>query len=232
MGTRSFTCIAFDLDDTLLDTSRLLVPQAARESAAAMVAAGVATDVDGVLAARERLIKENPRAPLYDRIVAEFGMREGRPSTQAAIAGHSAFRRREVERDIMLSPTATELLARLRLNYKLYLVTSGDQATQMRKIEILQLAPYFQKIYLVDSDLGMRKGEAFAQIASLCGVAPHQCLSVGNRVDTDIAEARALGWRACWISCGEYARMLPSSFDETPDFKIERLEDLESACQL
>lgn len=43
-------CIAFDLDDTLVDTSQLLVPLAARQACEAMINNGVKGDIDTCLA--------------------------------------------------------------------------------------------------------------------------------------------------------------------------------------
>ena len=53
-----FRTIIFDLDDTLLETSRLLVPQAERESCLEMIAAGLDCDLDTCLKARRNFIKQ------------------------------------------------------------------------------------------------------------------------------------------------------------------------------
>lgn len=232
MNERRFDAIAFDLDDTLLETSRLLVPQAARESVAAMIGAGLNADLDQALTARSRLLHARPRAGAYEGLTREFGVRSGATPEAVIEAGRDAFLRREVDPQIELSAPARTVVESLRLNYKLFLVTAGDPATQMRKVEILRLQPYFEGVYVVNSSRGERKFDAFASIAARTGALPERCLSVGNRVDTDVAEARAQGWKACWVRLGEHARMVPETELERPDFQVDDIEELAATCGL
>ena len=227
-----FQCIAFDLDDTLLDTQRLLVPTAARESAQAMIDAGLDSDLARALAARESLFRENPRLPPYERMVARLGARPGADPEAVAEAGRRAFLGREVDPGIRPIPEAERLLGRLSAIYKLYLVTSGDSVTQMRKVEILGIAGRFKAVFAVDPSRGERKGQAFASILRSTGLAPDACLSVGNRVDTDLAEAKDLGWKTCWVRQGEYVHLNPETPSERPDFRIDRIDELIAACGL
>jgi FMN phosphatase YigB (HAD superfamily) len=228
----SFRCVAFDLDDTLLDTCNLLIPAAARESAEAMAKAGLAASPEQALAARAELFRQDPRLPIYGRIVARFGVVPGADAGAVAEAGRLAFTRRDVDPSLVPFPAATKVLDALRAKYKLYLVTSGDSATQMRKVEVLGLEPRFDAVFAVDASRGERKGGAFAKILRLSGQPAELCLSVGNRVDTDIGEAKALGWRTCWLRHGEYVHMRPRGEAERPDFAIDRIEELIEACNL
>lgn len=227
-----FRCVAFDLDDTLVDTRRLLIPAAARECAQAMIDRGLRAELSQALAERERLHREKPRESVYERLVESFGVREGATPQDVAEAGRLAFHRRDVASGLEPFPAALGLLEILRRKYKLYLVTSGDSGTQLRKIEAFGLSGRFDGVFAVDPSKGERKGDAFAAILRLSGARPDECLSVGNRVDTDIAEAKGLGWKTCWVMQGEYARMLPENELETPDFRVEGLDQLVAACGL
>ena len=64
------------------------------------------------------------------------------------------------------------------------------------------------------------------------GENPRRLLSVGNRLDTDIAPAKKLKWQTCWVRYGEYKNMIPTTGEEQADYVIESLEELAAKCQL
>ncbi|MES2855590.1 MAG: HAD family hydrolase, partial [Bdellovibrionota bacterium] len=134
--TRDFDHIAFDLDDTLLDTYRQLIPAAVREACTAMIAAGLKAEVDQCVKAREDFIRGNARTSLYRFLVFRFGVKDGVDPNEVAEIGYRAFHDRQVERNIELFPGARELLKDLRTRYTVHLVTSGHKRTQAEKIEI------------------------------------------------------------------------------------------------
>jgi putative hydrolase of the HAD superfamily len=114
----------------------------------------------------------------------------------------------------------------------LNLVTAGHPATQEEKIRILGIRPLFTRIIVVDPSIGERKGSAFSEIMRESRKPPARHLSIGNRVETDIAEARSLGWKACWVRYGEHAAHEPANESEQPDFTIHHISELVSTCRL
>ncbi len=227
-----FEAVVFDLDDTLLDTWGKIVPQACRESCQAMIDAGLNGRLDDVLLARQTFIQSDPRGNVFRYLVETFGAKEGTHEPQVIAAGFNAFYTRNVETDIALVKGAAEILRQLKERCPIYLVTSGNPETQMQKIRTLQLLDTFVRIYLVDPSRGERKQQAFAQIMAKHEFPAEKFLSVGNRVDTDLADAKILGWETCWVRYGEYAHLLPQNEFETPDFQIEQLAELAKICQL
>ena len=118
-----FDIIVFDLDDTLLDTSRYLIPQASREACAAMIKAGLRTTLDACLAERESFVQRNPRESVYDHLADHFPSTDRRAVLKA---GHDAFYSRDVNGEaICLVPGAMNLLQSLKGRYRLYLLTAG-----------------------------------------------------------------------------------------------------------
>lgn len=232
VGERPFDVIAFDLDDTLLDTSLLLIPNAAREACQAMITAGLNARLEECLIKRDELARHGRRKNLYRELVTHFGTTGGAAPEQVARAGDQAFHNRSVEPTITPITGTTELLAKLRESYQLYLVTSGHPITQSEKIRILNIAGYFKKVLIVDATRDERKRDAFERIQAESGATAARHLSVGNRVDTDIAEARELGWKGCWVRYGEHAAMLPATKLEEPDFQIRQIMELKAACHL
>jgi FMN phosphatase YigB (HAD superfamily) len=228
----SFAHIAFDLDDTLLDTYRQLIPAAVREACQAMIQAGLNAEVNECVGAREVFIRGNARTSLYGFLVERFGVKPGVDKNAVAEAGYRAFHDRQVAKDITLFAGARDLLRDLKSRYSIHLVTSGHKKTQGDKIEILQLEGVFDSIHLIDPAMGQRKSQAFAAIMRGTGLPSEKFLSIGNRLDTDISEAKRLGWRTCWIRYGEYASHTPIDAFEKPDFEILSLDDLVSTCRL
>lgn len=229
---RPFDHLVFDLDDTLLDTFQQLIPQAARESCRAMIEAGLATDEDSCLAERNEFVRTHPRQGLYKHLVQRFGVRPNVDPNHVAQLGYDAFHIREVESNIDLFPGAKELVHELAKNYRVHLVTAGNRPTQAAKIRILGISELFESIHHVDPTCGLRKRDAFQAIMSRTCARPERCLSIGNRLDTDISEAKILGWKTCWVRYGEYAHMKPRDEFETPDFEIDQIRELRAACGL
>lgn len=225
--------VVFDLDDTLLDTSQQLIPRATREACEAMIDAGLRTTVEQALkACRDREVHTS-RQDLFMSLVKKFGVDEGVDGLRVASVGHHAFYNRKVDEDISVFPGVNELLKELRAQgYRVHLVTQGHRATQEEKIQKLGIGSAFESISHVDPSRGERKGEAFRKLMTATGAPPSHYLSIGNRVDTDISEAKDLGWKTCWMKYGEYRFLTPSRTNEKPDFTIASLAELIDTCQL
>lgn len=228
----TFTSIVFDLDDTLLDTFGQLVPQASKEACLAMIEKGLAADLQACLRARDALAQTPARSRLFENLTAQLGVRTGIDPIVVAQSGFRAFYDRKVESDIALFAGAREMLHALRDRYSIHLVTAGHPDTQEEKLEILKIKPLFETVSIVNTFSNEQKYDAFERIQSLTGQEPARHLSVGNRLDTDLAPAKRLGWSTCWVRYGEYARSVPADADERPDFTIDRIQDLAMACRL
>ena len=61
------------------------------------------------------------------------------------------------------------------------------------------------------------------------GVAPADCIMVGDRIDNDIAPAKALGMAAILLRSGRHRRQRPRSPAEEPDAVVTDVLELEVA---
>ena len=61
------------------------------------------------------------------------------------------------------------------------------------------------------------------------GVPPAECIMVGDRLDADIAPAKALGMATIRFRSGRHRRQKPRSPDETPDAEVTDVQELEAA---
>lgn len=62
-------------------------------------------------------------------------------------------------------------------------------------------------------------------------VAPAECIMVGDRLDTDIAPAKALGMATIRFRTGRYRRQTPRSPAETPDAEVTDVAELQTAIE-
>jgi HAD superfamily hydrolase (TIGR01549 family) len=69
---------------------------------------------------------------------------------------------------------------------------------------------------------GYRKPDVrlFLRACEDLGVAPHECVMVGDRVDNDVVPARSLGMRTVLLRAGRHAAQQPRSWDESPDVEV------------
>lgn len=78
---------------------------------------------------------------------------------------------------------------------------------------------------------GLRKPDlrAFTAAAEALGVPASACIMVGDRIDNDIAPAKALGMAAILLRSGRHRRQRPRNESEMPDAVVTDVPELESA---
>ena len=73
----------------------------------------------------------------------------------------------------------------------------------------------------------------YEQIAQACGVAPAECIMVGDRIDKDVIPARQVGMKTIRIRLGLHKRQEPRIPDESPDVELPSVKGLaETAISL
>ncbi len=111
-----------------------------------------------------------------------------------------------------LRPGIDDLLRKLRkLDHRLGLV-----ADQPERMAIADLFDY----------CGPRP---LAMVAEALGVTPADCIMVGDRLEADIAPAKAIGMATIRFRTGRYRRQKPRSPAETPDVEVSDVQELEAA---
>lgn len=108
----------------------------------------------------------------------------------------------------VLLPGAAEGLARLRAaGWLVGVITNGDPLMQNRKLDASGLRPLLDTA-LVSGDEGVRKPdpELFVRGAARLGVAPENCVFVGDHPVNDMEGAAAAGMRPVFMdACGTFA---------------------------
>ncbi|CAN5583990.1 HAD family hydrolase [soil metagenome] len=226
-----FRHVVFDLDDTILDTSGTLIPAAARRAIETMLLAlNSNEDVETWMRRRNEILRADPRADVWLRLASG--------DDEIADLGRRSFFTHPIEtlpdEAIRTTPGAFEILAWAEKHATLHLVTSGDLKTQQKKIERVGIGHFFETIQVVDAKhavvaygIPATKHDAFRKIQVRYPELPStDFLSIGNRVDTDLGEAKRHGWKTAWIRYGEHATLTPQNEHEIPDFEVASLADL------
>lgn len=83
----------------------------------------------------------------------------------------------------------------------------------------------------MSATIGLRKPDPrlFLHVCARLGVAPEVCVMVGDRIDNDIAPARALGMAAIRIRTGRHAGQRPRDWAEVPDADVADTDGLAAA---
>lgn len=226
---KKYHSIAFDLDDTLLDTSGLLVPAAAKTACEAMIAAGLQCDLQTCLSEREVLAAQLSHTDIFHQIATKHGCTQPGKAVHDAL---EAFYNPVVPPTLPLLPEALNNLESLKENYSLYLVTMGSYKTQAQKVRSLGIEKYFEKVFILNGFIGERKQTAFQKILTSKNIKPTELLSVGNRLSSEIRDAKILGSETCYFAYGEHVGEKPQVAEDHPDYTIYHHEELIRVCGL
>lgn len=123
-----------------------------------------------------------------------------------------------------------ELLADLSAR-GLRLGLAANQPTEViARLEQHGVAGYFDS-QAVSGTHGYRKPDLrlFLHACEALGVAPEECIMVGDRIDCDIVPAKQLGMRTVRLRTGRHAGQKPRSWDEQPDAQAIDVPGLRAA---
>jgi len=120
-------------------------------------------------------------------------------------------------------PGAKALLESLRGRYKLGVI--ANHVTGI--VQCVGFAPYFDAV-VVSEELGFGKPDPrmFTTALERAGCLPQEAVMVGDRLDNDIAPAKALGMKTIWIRQGWGGKAVPMNEEIEPDWRVDTLEEV------
>lgn len=129
-----------------------------------------------------------------------------------------------------LRPGMETLLPRLAARGLRLATVANQPAEALERMRRVGIADHFA-FHALSGVLGVRKPDPaiFRAAAAALDVAPARCIVVGDRIDNDIAPARALGMATIRFRVGRHARQMPRSPAEAPDCEVLDTMQLESA---
>lgn len=220
--------IAFDLDDTLLDTSGLLAPQATVQAFELMIKRGLKLSTAQCEAFRQQLVKTMSHREVFEKLAAKYGTDETRTALPQIT---STFYEPTVPTQLPLIEGARQNIDYLKAKYTLYLVTAGAEKSQLEKVKALGVLSDFKKVYVVNSLTNQRKYDVFSDIIKDMSIKNEELLCIGNSLLSEIHDALSIGAKACYFEFGE-ARGSLAELSRKPDYHITQHSQLITACQL
>lgn len=133
---------------------------------------------------------------VWDRALAAQGHADHALAEQLAALFHQERRAGQA-----LFPETAAMLQELHSNYKLGLLTNGAPDLQREKIDMCNLAHYFDAI-VVSGELGIGKPDpaVFSSVLNDLAVSPQTAVMVGDSLKRDILGASRSGLKAIWIN--------------------------------
>ncbi len=221
--------IAFDLDDTLIDTSGLLAPHAAKNAFQILIDAGLELQFEECENLRHEKIKLMSHKDLFQYLSDKYGNETTSLKVPDAI---QAFYHPEIPKPLPLLPGALDNLNYLKNKYTLFLVTAGLSEAQFSKIYAAQIQDYFKKIFVVNSIKNEKKLNAFQNILTLEKIQPQELFCIGNSLSSEIKDGCALGATTCYFEFGEDRGINVDQITFQPDFHIQNHHELLTTCNL
>ncbi len=220
--------IIFDLDDTLYDCTGSLLEASRKRAAKAMVDAGLScTEEEAYLLQKELSEKYGPYYPVFNEISNKFKM--GHELIRSAV---KAYNSNEVT-DIQLFPDVVPTLKKLaQEKYKLFLLSTGIYERQHKKIELLDLKPYFDEIIINDQEVGLLMEDCFEAIVRKYSLSPQDVVVVGDRVRGELRIAKSKGMVTVQMLHGRFKEETAYDSSNKPDYKIKRFFQLPTLLKL
>ena len=124
-------------------------------------------------------------------------------------------------------PGADEVVRKLAKKYPLTIISNGFKEVQYYKFAHSGLAECFAHT-IISEEVGINKPQpGIFQIAlELNHVTADEAVMIGDRLDNDIAPAKALGMKTVWLRQGFGALQIPKSPEYTADYSFDSLKEL------
>lgn len=195
-----------DLDDTLFDESTYVA--SGLRAVAQHMASRYEANADVVYDVMRTDIARNGRGTAFNAALRAVGQPDEPVQVDASVDLY-----RQHLPAIALYPDAARFLKELPQktpHLKTALLTDGLPVMQRNKVAALGIAGRFNSIvYCWDLAAPKPAAAGFLQAAHSLGVEPSACAMIGDRIDHDMAPAKALGMHTIRVARGRHAH-LPS----------------------
>ncbi len=229
MATERFQTLIFDLDDTLIPTSEVLIPQAVQQVFEILSSNGLSWDFKTFEAYRKKHMARWSHREIIKNIIDENHLS---PKSHIFESCLKAFYEVDLPAQIPLLPDAEATLKYLVPRYRLFLLTAGEENTQMKKVIRSGVKDFFHEIKIVGALEKQDKKESITEWIRQKKIEPEKTLSIGNRLKDEIRVSKSLGLHTCWFKFGEHADESPTEPDEQPDYEVAHHSELVSTCRL
>ena len=226
-----FTWLLFDADNTLLDFTK------ASKDAFELVCKDFLIDYSPITFQIYQTLNHGVWKEFEQQQITAVELRTKRMSLFLDAIGKAnidpdIFSDRYMEKVVAASEIyegVTELLANLKKDYRLSIVTNGLKEAQRPRLEKLELMSYFDSV-VVSDEIGVAKPTIeFFEYAyqSIPNPPPKaQMLMIGDSLNSDIKGGNNFGIATCWLSRGKEL-----TGEGIPDYTIRDVFELPSLLE-
>jgi putative hydrolase of the HAD superfamily len=212
--------IIFDLDDTLIDTSRGLTPQQLKKALHRMKDQGVY--LGDFSKAENVLLRLNETASSAKHAILEFFEINQLDCKYFDMACKVVYD--EISPDISIEPSdgALDVISVLFESHKLALVTVGVQHLQLMKLKKAGIHSHFFSKIVVTQE--RNKKLHYKAIIEELDFDPSDVLVCGDRIEVDLSPAKELGLKTVQMLSGRGLHCKGNK--EDVDYRISHLSEL------
>lgn len=221
--------IAFDLDDTLINTSGLLAPKATINAFQILIDAGLKLSLAECEKIRLEMILSVSHKDVFVHLAKTYGSENTLAKVQDAI---DAFYSPVLPEHLPLLPGAIDNIKYLSEKYELYIVTAGFEISQKDKVRALGIKEFFKRIYVIDSMAKKRKRSSFEAIIQELAIKPKELLCIGNSLSSEIIDGIDIGATTCYFEFGEDRGIAEPGVYSKIDFHVKNHFELIETCKL
>ena len=212
--------IIFDLDDTLIDTSRVVTPQQLKKSLLKIKEQGLY--LGDYISAENMLLRLNETASSAKHALLEFFEINRLDHKYFDMACRAVYD--EISSDIAIEPCdgALDLISVLFESHKLALVTVGVQHLQLMKLKKAGIhSHFFSKIVVTQEK---NKKLHYKAIIDELDFDPSDVIVCGDRIEIDLTPAKELGLKTVQMLSGRGLHCKGNR--EDVDYSISHLSKL------
>ena len=229
MAATCFQTLIFDLDDTLIPTSEVLIPQAAQHVFRLLSENGLEWSFSQFDEYRKKHIAQHSHREIIKMLIEEKKLG---PKGHIYESCMKAFYNASLPDQIPLLPGAKNNLEELSKSYRLFLLTGGDEQTQKQKLVKAKIQDYFTEVVVAGATWQYNKKSVIENWLQKKQLRANETLSIGNRLKDEIRASKILGLNTCFFKYGEHADETPQDHFEKADFEIDNHSELIKTCKL
>lgn len=164
----------------------------------------------------------------YRAILWRLCMTNDRAALAPRLHGFTAYPARPFE----LRPGIASLLERLHARGLKLGLAANQPAAILERLDAHGIGRFFAHREVAGHH-GYHKPDVrlFLRACEDLGVAPGECVMVGDRIDNDIVPARVLGMRTLLFRTGRHIAQQPRAFDEVPHAEVWDVAGLEAVLE-
>lgn len=194
---------------------------------AAVRAEGLEATASDVAAASEHAVSAfAPNA--YTAMLWELcGHDAGRAARAYAAVSADSERRRVARGGLELRPGIDRLITQLHRRGVRLGLAANQPARVLAELDAFGIGECFTHRE-VSGHHGYRKPDVrlFLRVCEGLGVAPEECVMVGDRIDNDMVPAKLLGMQTVLFRTGRHINQQPRSWEEVADAEVRSVDEL------